>query len=64
LSARPKPAEQTSEEPVLPPGWRDPSGFWLPASCEDARTLVRRRRRGRVARPAPGGWDQDPAEPA
>ena len=51
-----KSANPGDEEPLLPPGQRDGSGFWIPAGYNDPRTLVRRRSR-RQRQDAPGQRD-------
>jgi hypothetical protein len=61
LSAQPKEADPGQDDSVLPPGWRDRTGFWLPLGYEDPRTLVRRRRR---AGRAPKADAADPVMPA
>lgn len=38
-------ADPEFEDTVLPPGQRDPSGFWYPMGYRDPKSLVRRRGR-------------------
>jgi hypothetical protein len=45
VSARTKDRDRSDDESVLPPGQRDPSGFWFPAAYADPSTMARRRRR-------------------
>jgi len=63
LSAQPKEtADPGQDDSVLPPGWRDGTGFWLPLGYDDPGTLVRRRRT-RGGRPPAGDADTSPVTP-
>ena len=63
MPSRRKGAESAAEDSVLPPGQRDPSGFWYPAGYDEPRTLVRRRPRRPRDDEAPTDPDSDETSP-